>query len=60
MVLSTIADWTGEIGTVVIGAGRKDGGTRTASIVIGGERDLPCAPVVSSSSPLRHSETVSR
>jgi acetyl-CoA decarbonylase/synthase, CODH/ACS complex subunit delta len=41
MALSTIADWTGEIGTVVIGAGRKDGGTRTASIVIGGERDLP-------------------
>jgi acetyl-CoA decarbonylase/synthase complex subunit delta len=41
MALSTLADWTGEIGTVVLGASRKDGGTRTASIVIGGERDLP-------------------
>jgi acetyl-CoA decarbonylase/synthase complex subunit delta len=41
MALSTLADWTGEIGTVVLGAGRKDGGTRTASAVIGGERDLP-------------------
>ena len=41
MALSTLTDWTGEIGTVVLGAGPKEGGTRTASIVIGGERDLP-------------------
>jgi acetyl-CoA decarbonylase/synthase complex subunit delta len=41
MTLSTLSDWTGEIGTVVLGAGRGDGGTRTGSITIGGERDLP-------------------
>jgi acetyl-CoA decarbonylase/synthase complex subunit delta len=41
MVISTIGDWTGEVGTVVLGAGRSEGGTRTTSIIIGGERDLP-------------------
>jgi acetyl-CoA decarbonylase/synthase complex subunit delta len=41
MVLSTLSDWTGEIGTVVLGAGRGDGGTRKARITVGGERDLP-------------------
>ncbi len=41
MATTTLADWTGEIGTVVIGAGRSEGGTRRSSVTIGGERDLP-------------------
>jgi acetyl-CoA decarbonylase/synthase complex subunit delta len=41
MAVSTIGDWTGEVGIVVLGAGKSDGGTRRSSIVIGGERDLP-------------------
>ena len=34
-------EWTGSIGRVVLGATKKDGGTRSVSYEIGGERDLP-------------------
>ena len=41
MVLQTISSWTGQIGTVVLGATRSEGGSRSISYTIGGERDLP-------------------
>jgi len=41
MVISTLSDWTGEVGTVVLGATRREGGTRSRTVTIGGERDLP-------------------
>ncbi|MFA5062528.1 MAG: acetyl-CoA decarbonylase/synthase complex subunit delta [Candidatus Omnitrophota bacterium] len=34
--------WTGEISVVTIGATSKNGGTRSYSIKIGGEKSLPC------------------
>ncbi len=34
-------EWTGRIERVVLGATQKDGGTRSVSYEIGGERDLP-------------------
>jgi acetyl-CoA decarbonylase/synthase complex subunit delta len=41
MELSTLSEWTGRIGELVIGATAKDGGTRSHSVTIGGEEDLP-------------------
>ncbi|NYT20513.1 MAG: acetyl-CoA decarbonylase/synthase complex subunit delta [Methanomicrobiales archaeon] len=40
MTISTLSDWTGEVGTVTIGATKADGGTRSGTVTIGGERDL--------------------
>ena len=42
MGISTISDWTGQIGELVIGATGSEGGTRSRVIRVGGERDLPC------------------
>jgi acetyl-CoA decarbonylase/synthase complex subunit delta len=41
MGLQTISSFTGQIGTVVLGATRSEGGSRSISYTIGGERDLP-------------------
>jgi len=41
MGISTLSDWAGQIGELVIGASRTDGGTRSHTVTIGGERDLP-------------------
>jgi acetyl-CoA decarbonylase/synthase complex subunit delta len=41
MTISTLSDWSGEVGTVVLGATRSDGGTRSCTVTMGGERDLP-------------------
>ncbi len=40
MTLSTLSAWTGNVGTVTIGATKADGGTRSGTVTIGGERDL--------------------
>lgn len=40
MTLSTLSPWTGTVGTVTIGATKADGGTRSGTVTIGGERDL--------------------
>jgi acetyl-CoA decarbonylase/synthase complex subunit delta len=40
MTISTLSDWTGEVGTVTIGALKADGGTRSTTVTVGGERDL--------------------
>jgi acetyl-CoA decarbonylase/synthase complex subunit delta len=40
MMTGTV-EWTGRIERVVLGATQKDGGTRSVSYEIGGERDLP-------------------
>jgi len=42
MGISTISDWTGQIGVLTIGAIRAEGGTRSHVVRIGGEKDLPC------------------
>lgn len=42
MELQPISSWTGQIGTVVLGATRSEGGSRSVAYTIGGERDLPC------------------
>jgi acetyl-CoA decarbonylase/synthase complex subunit delta len=41
MAIATLSDWNGEVGTVVLGATTSEGGTRSRSVTIGGERDLP-------------------
>ena len=41
MALQTISSWNEQIGTVVLGATRSEGGSRSTSYTIGGERDLP-------------------
>ena len=41
MGLETISSFTGQIGTVLLGATRSEGGSRSISYTIGGERDLP-------------------
>ncbi|HON81766.1 MAG TPA: acetyl-CoA decarbonylase/synthase complex subunit delta [Methanoregulaceae archaeon] len=41
MTVQTLSDWTGEVRSVTIGASRADGGTRTGTVTVGGERDLP-------------------
>lgn len=41
MGLQTLSSWTGQIGTVTLGATRPEGGSRGVSYTIGGERDLP-------------------
>jgi acetyl-CoA decarbonylase/synthase complex subunit delta len=41
MELQPISSWTGQIGTVVLGATRAEGGSRSVAYTIGGERDLP-------------------
>ncbi|MDD1711028.1 MAG: acetyl-CoA decarbonylase/synthase complex subunit delta [Methanoregulaceae archaeon] len=41
MGLSTLSEWTGRIGELVIGASHAEGGTRSHVVRIGGERDLP-------------------
>ncbi len=40
MGISTISDWTGQIGELVIGATRSEGGTRSRTLKVGGEKDL--------------------
>lgn len=42
MGISTISDWTGQIGELTIGATSAEGGTRNHVIRVGGEKDLPC------------------
>jgi acetyl-CoA decarbonylase/synthase complex subunit delta len=41
MVPQMTSSWIGQIGTVILGATRSDGGSRSISYTIGGERDLP-------------------
>jgi acetyl-CoA decarbonylase/synthase complex subunit delta len=41
MTVSTFSDWPGEVGTVTLGATPADGGSRSVTVTIGGERDLP-------------------
>jgi acetyl-CoA decarbonylase/synthase complex subunit delta len=41
MKMAETDGWTGQIGEVILGATRADGGTRSRSYRIGGERDLP-------------------
>jgi acetyl-CoA decarbonylase/synthase, CODH/ACS complex subunit delta len=41
MGIQTLSSWTGQIGTVVLGATRSEGGSRSISYSIGGEQDLP-------------------
>ncbi len=40
MTITTLADWTGEVGAVTIGATKADGGSRSGAVTIGAERDL--------------------
>jgi acetyl-CoA decarbonylase/synthase complex subunit delta len=40
MTISTLSDWTGQVGTVTLGAMKADGGSRSSTVTIGGERDL--------------------
>lgn len=40
MGISTISEWTGQIGELVIGATRSEGGTRSRMLKVGGEKDL--------------------
>jgi acetyl-CoA decarbonylase/synthase complex subunit delta len=41
MTIRTLTDWTGVVGTVMLGATAADGGTRSVSYTLGGESDLP-------------------
>lgn len=41
MTIGTLLDWTGVVGTVILGATAADGGTRSVSHTLGGESDLP-------------------